>query len=85
MLQVHGAVSTALALHRLGRDDLADRFAAWASANENITELLEKFTTLLQVAGLPTDHIESEDKLEALIAEVFAVADDLGIKPQPLS
>jgi predicted ATPase len=86
VLQVHGAVSTAIALHRLGRDDLADRFVAWARANENFTELLEKFTALLEVAGLPTDHVASEDKLEALIAEVFAVADGLdGIKPQPLS
>ena len=32
VLRWHGAVSTAIALHRLGHDDLADRFVAWAHA-----------------------------------------------------
>jgi hypothetical protein len=76
VLQLHGAVSTALALHRLGRDDLADRFAAWACATD--PEAMQgAFTTRLQAGGLPTTKIEPADDLQALIDELFIVADRL--------
>ncbi len=76
VLQFHGAVSTAVALHRLGHDDLAHRFVAWAYANDT-TEAMQGFADRVEAARLPTIKIEPEDDLEALIAEVFAVADGL--------
>jgi predicted ATPase/class 3 adenylate cyclase len=79
VLQWHGAVSTAIALHRLGRDELADRFVSWADAND-LTAFI--FTPRLEAAGLPTTATDHEDDLETLIAEVYTVADQLdGIEP----
>jgi predicted ATPase len=75
-LQWHGAVSTAIALLRLGHDDLADRFIGWAHANDS-TGVMETFTPRLEAAGLPTTIVSPGDDLEALIAEVFTVADHL--------
>ena len=81
VLRWHGAVSTAIALHRLGHDDLADRFVAWAHANDTIGAM-EKFTTRLDAAGLPTTTIDPGDDLDILLVEVFTVADRLDdIKP----
>jgi hypothetical protein len=43
---------------------------------------MEPFTPRLKAAGLPTTKVDPEDDLEALIAEVFTVADRLdGIEP----
>jgi hypothetical protein len=81
VLQWHGATSTALALHRLGHDDLADRFIKWAYANDT-AYAMELFGPRLEAAGLPTTTIDREDDLETLITEVYAVADQLdGIEP----
>jgi predicted ATPase len=81
VLRWHGAVSTAVALHRLGYDDLADRFVSWAYANDNI-EVMDVFRPRLEAAGLPTAAIDPEDDLDTLIAEVYTVADRLdGIEP----
>ena len=76
VLRWHGAVSTAIALHRLGHDDLADRFVAWAHANDPIG-VMEKFASRLDAAGLPTTTIDPGDDLETLLVEVFAVAERL--------
>lgn len=83
ILRWHGAVSTAIALHRLGRDDLADRFVSWARASDPVGLLLEGvFADRIEAAGLPTTTVDSGDDLETLIAEVFVVADRLdGFEP----
>jgi predicted ATPase len=77
VLQVHGAVSTAIALHRLGRDDLADRFVSWAYANEVVVEVLDGFAVPLAAAGLLWNAVESRDDLDTLIAALLIVADQL--------
>jgi predicted ATPase len=77
VLLFHGVVSTALALHRLGRDDLADRFVAWAHANDPADAMRGGFTSRLEAGGLPTTRIEPADDLEVLIDELFVVADRL--------
>ena len=80
ILQWHGATATAIALHRLGRTDLADRFVAWTLAQE--THVREVFGPRLDAAGLPTTVVEPRDDLDTLIAEVYAVADQLdGLEP----
>ena len=76
VLRWHGAVSTAIALHRIGHDDLADRFVSWAYANDPV-EFMEAFADRLEAAGLPTTAVDRGDSLETLIAETFAVADRL--------
>lgn len=83
VLGLLGAVSTAIALHRIGHDDLADSFVSWTHANDPIGLLTEGvFADRLEAAGLPTTAADSGDDLETLIAEVFAVADRLdGIEP----
>ena len=35
------------------------------------------FVVLLEIAGLPTRTIESNDNLDTLIEELFTIADDL--------
>ena len=77
VLRWHGAVSTALALHRLGRDDLADRFVAWAYAHDPTDIMAGSFARLLEIAGLPTVEVDERGDLDALIDELFAVADEL--------
>jgi hypothetical protein len=82
MLRWHGAVSTAIALQRIGCDDLAARFVDWAYANDP-TELMADgvFSDRIEAAGLRSTAVDSADDLDTLIAEVFAVADRLdGIK-----
>ena len=76
VLQWHGATATALALHRIGRRDLADRFAEWGYRHDE-TETMHLFTPVLDIAGLPTTRLDATDDLEALIDQVFAVADEL--------
>ena len=78
MLRWHGAVSTAIALQRIGCDDLAARFVDWAYANDP-TELMAEglFSDRIEAAGLRSTDVDSVDDLDTLIAEVFAVADRL--------
>ena len=74
-------MSTAIALHRLGHDDLADRFVSWAYANDP-NEMMGLFADRLEAAGLPTTPFDYGHDLVTVIAEVFAVADRLdGIEP----
>ena len=76
VLQWHGATSTALALHRIGRDDLADRLVAWGYQND-ATDTMRMFAAVLEIAGLPTRQVDEHVDLDALIDQVFAVADEL--------
>jgi predicted ATPase len=81
VLRWQGAVSTAIALHRIGHDDLADRFVSWAYASDPVGAM-EVFADRLEAAGLSTTTVDHGDDLETLIAEVFTVADRLdGIEP----
>ena len=75
-LRWHGATTTALALQRLEHPDLANRFAVWATRNDQIGAM-SFFVVLLEIAGLPTRTIESNDNLDTLIEELFTIADDL--------
>jgi predicted ATPase len=72
----HGATATAIALHRLGHDDLANRFIAWVRVTVD-TELSDHFLGRAEAAGLPTVVVESHDDLDTLIAETYAIADEL--------
>jgi predicted ATPase len=75
VLTHHGAASTAVALHRLCHDELADRFVAWIVHNdENFTDM---FNDVLEAAGLPTTPIDRDDDLETLIDELTLVAASL--------
>jgi predicted ATPase/class 3 adenylate cyclase len=76
VLRWHGATSTALALHRIGRDELADRFYAWGYRNDE-TDTMWLFADVLEIAGLPTAHVDEDVDLDTLIELVFAVADEL--------
>ncbi len=75
-LRWRGAVSTALALHRLGRDDLADRFVAWMYRDDS-SDVASMFDFELDLAGLPTMKVDRPDDLADLIDELFVVADEL--------
>ena len=80
VLQWHGATATAIALHRLGRPDLADRLVAWTFAQGS--HVRDVFGPSLDAAGLPTTVVERRGDLDTLIAEVYAVADQLdGLEP----
>ena len=77
MLGLHGATSTALALHRVGRSDLAERFIAWAYGHDPTHYMTVGFADVLEVAGLATPQVDQSDALDVLIEELFAVADEL--------
>ena len=78
----NGATATAVALHRLRKDLLADRFAIWAM--RDTVGIMEPygFATRLKVAGLPTTHIDQHDELDTLIDELLAIADELDANTQ---
>jgi predicted ATPase len=76
VLRWHGVSATAIALHRLGHDDLADRFVAWLLANDTVG-VATHFMIRIEAAGLPTAVAEPVDDLETLIAETYAIADQL--------
>ncbi len=78
MLRWHGAISTALALHRLGYTGLADRFIAWAYQSDTIDIMTSaNFGGLLEIAGLPTCEVAPDGDLDVLLAELFEIADEL--------
>ena len=80
ILQWRGATASALAMHRLGRDELANRFVAWLYANDPIGVMKEaQFGDLLELAGLPTVNVECRDHLDTLVDELMAIADDLDV------
>lgn len=78
VLQWHGAISTGLALHRLQRDDLAERFVAWAVTHDP-SEMMLTFNVadLLEAVGLGAVRTESPDDLDSLIDALSDVADEL--------
>jgi hypothetical protein len=73
----HGAVSTALALHRLGHTDLADRFVALARQTDVTGFMPSNFDPLLEIAGLPTREVSERQNVDALIDELFVIADEV--------
>jgi hypothetical protein len=73
VLQYRGAVATAIALHRLDADDLADRFVAWLRASDNL-DVAVIFDPFLEAAGVPTAIVDSNDDLHSLVDEVLALA-----------
>lgn len=78
VLRWHGAVSTALALQRLGHTGLADRFVAWAYRNDPIEIMASaNFGGLLEIAGLPTAQVDVASDLDTLLGELFEIADGL--------
>jgi hypothetical protein len=77
MLGLHGATSTAVALHRVGRSDLADRFVAWAYRHDPTGFMAVGFADVLEDAGLATPQVDHSDDLDVLLDELFAVADEL--------
>lgn len=76
VLKYHGSVSSAIALDRLGFDDLAERFVAWFLANDDL-RVFGFFADRLEAAGLPRNPVASTDTLDALIAEIMSVADTI--------
>jgi hypothetical protein len=76
-LRWHGAVSSAVALQRLGRTALAVRFVGWLYRNDLGDMAARNFRPMLETAGLPTARVEGNDDLDALVEELFAVADEL--------
>ena len=70
--------ATALALHSLGHDDLADRFIAWGHSNDTHGVMSRTmFGGLLEIVGLPIATIEPTDNLDTLLEDLFTVADGL--------
>ena len=73
-----GATATALALHRIGQTDLANRWAVlqatylteWEGPSMYLGGLLDR-------VGLPTTQLDLVDDLDTLIDEVLIVADRL--------
>jgi hypothetical protein len=77
MLGLHGATSTAVALHRVGRSDLAERFVAWAYRNDTTRFMTVGFADVLEIAGVAAPQVDHSDDLDVLLDELFAVADEL--------
>lgn len=80
VLRHHGCVSTALALHRLGLDDLAQRFAAWVVRDFEATPL-EELLHVLATAGINVPQEVPAEDLDTLIDELFAMADQIDSRP----
>jgi hypothetical protein len=76
-LRWHGATSTAVALQRLGRTALAVRFAGWLYGHDLGDMTARNFQPMLDAAGLPTAYFEGNDDLDALVEELFVVADEI--------
>jgi hypothetical protein len=77
MLGLHGATSTAVALHRVGRSDLAERFIAWAYRHDPTSFMAVGFADVLESAGLAAPQVDHSDDLDVLIEELLAIADEL--------
>jgi hypothetical protein len=72
-----GSVATAVTLHRLGHDDLADRFIALGEQVDEIDAMSEMFGEVLEIANLPTRRINEPQNLDLLIEELFEFANAL--------
>jgi predicted ATPase len=73
----HGAVASAIALHRLGHTSLADRFIAWAQRDDPLDVVGTMFGDVLHAAGLPTAEGVGDDDLPCLLGELRAIASQL--------
>lgn len=76
VLQWLGATATALALHRIGRRDLADRFVAWAIGHDP-TDTMKIFAATLAAGGLTVGAGDPHTDLDRLLQTLFALADEL--------
>jgi hypothetical protein len=76
VLAWHGAVSSAVALDRLGRRDIAERLVRWARQSDP-GGVMARFERTLAAAGLYVERAASLDDLDDLIDEVIVVADEL--------
>jgi predicted ATPase/class 3 adenylate cyclase len=77
----HGAVSSAVAVDRLGRRPLADRLVRWARQADP-GGVMVRFERTLAAAGLYVERGESVDELEDLIDEVIALSNELDRRVQ---
>lgn len=77
VLRWRGATSTAIALHRVGLDDLADQFAAWVHQNDRADVTSQFFAHILEIAGVRATEIDQRADLDVLIDKLLAVADEL--------
>lgn len=77
VLRWRGSVATALALHRLGHTDLANRFAASVLLSDHEVVSSDQFVGVLEIAGLPTTDIDENDDLDTLIDQMLIVADEI--------
>ena len=76
VLQWHGVTATALALHRIGRDDLADRFVAWGVGHDP-TDTMKIFAPTLAAGGLTVGPADPHTDLDRILQTLFALADEL--------
>jgi predicted ATPase/class 3 adenylate cyclase len=76
VLQWHGATATALALHRIGRRDLADRLVAWGVGHDE-TDSMRMFADTLAAGGLSMGVGDPHTDLDRLLQPLFAFADEL--------
>jgi hypothetical protein len=81
VLAWHGAVSSAVALDRLDRRDLGERFVHWARHSDP-GGVMPRFERTLQAAGLYVERSDPADDLDALIDEVMTFADEVDRQPQ---
>ena len=77
VLRWRGATSTAIALHRVGLDDLASQLAAWVYQNDPTDVMSRLFGDMLELAGVRRTEIDQPVDLDVLIDKLFAVADEL--------
>jgi hypothetical protein len=78
VLQWLGVTATALALHRIGRDELADRFVAWGVGHDP-TDTMKVFAATLAAGGLIVGAADPHTNLDQLLQALFAVADELDV------
>ena len=76
VLAWHGAVSSAIALDRLGQRELAERLVRWARQTDP-GGVMPRFERTLAAAGLYVERGESGDDLDDLIDAVIGFADEL--------
>ncbi len=76
VLAWHGAISSAVALDRMGYRDLAERFVRWARSADP-GGVMDVFARTLRTAGLDVESTGHVDQLDTLIDEVLAIAVEL--------
>ena len=76
VLQWLGVTATALALHRIGHRDLAERFVAWGVGHDP-TDAMPIFEAALAAGGLTLEAAAANSDLDRLLETLFALADEL--------